>query len=480
MLSLNIRAEDRRPLVEQIVGAIRREIDERHLRPGTRIPSIRSFAQQYRVSRFTVVEAYDRLVAMGYLHSRRGAGFYAQAPQPIGELRPEDRGNRDIEQLAWMTRHISEADPNAIFAGGGWLPHDWHDQMGIRQSLNGLARRNGGHLVNYGSPYGYLPLREHLCVLLGDIGINVQAPQILLTAAASQALDLLIRALMKPGDTALVDDPGYYNLFGMLRLHGVQVIGVPRKPHGPDVDELERLAARHQPKIYFTQTAVQNPTSTTTTPHIAYRVLQVVERCNLTIVEDDVCSDLQRALTPRLATLDQLNRVIYVRSFTKTMSASMRVGFVASQPELIDRLADIKMLTSITTSEFTERLIYQVLIDGHYRKHLARLWGRLDEARRNVIRTFERIGVELFSEPVDGMYVWARFPGVEDTLALADRAAKEGFVLAPGSAFSPQLAPSPWLRFNVALSDNPRVHRWFEQISTSKGELSSDKRNSTS
>lgn len=113
MLSLNIRAEDRRPLVEQIVGAIRREIDERHLRPGTRIPSIRSFAQQYRVSRFTVVEAYDRLVAMGYLHSRRGAGFYAQAPQPIGELRPEDRGNRDIEQLAWMTRHISEADPNA-------------------------------------------------------------------------------------------------------------------------------------------------------------------------------------------------------------------------------------------------------------------------------------------------------------------------------------------------------------------------------
>ena len=110
-----------------------------------------------------------------------------------------------------------------------------------------------------------------------------------------------------------------------------------------------------------------------------------------------------------------------------------------------------------------------MLIDGHYRKHLARLWGRLDEARRNVIRTFERIGVELFSEPVDGLYIWARFPGIEDTLALADRAAKEGFVLAPGSAFSPQLAPSPWLRFNVALSDNPRVHRWFERISTTSG-----------
>ena len=88
--------------------------------------------------------------------------------------------------------------------------------------VNVSARKNGGHLIDYGKPYGYLPLRQHLCVLLGDIEINVQAPQILLTTAASQALDLLIRLLMKQGDTALVDDPGYYNLFGILRLHGIE------------------------------------------------------------------------------------------------------------------------------------------------------------------------------------------------------------------------------------------------------------------
>jgi DNA-binding transcriptional MocR family regulator len=466
MLSLKIGPHDVRPLVEQIVVEIRREIDERHLRPGTRIPSIRGFAEQYRVSRFTVVEAYDRLVAMGYLHSHRGSGFYAQAPQPTVEAWSGNAEARDNELLVWLTRQMSEADPNAIFPGGGWLPPDWHDQAGIRQSLNVLARKNGGHLVDYGKPYGYLPLREHLCVLLGDIGINVQAPQILLTTAASQALDLLIRLLMKPGDTALVDDPGYYNLFGILRLHGVQMIGVPRTPDGPDIEALERLAVQHQPKIYFTQTAVQNPTGTTMTPHAAFRVLQIAERCNFTIVEDDVCSDLQRALTPRLATLDQLNRVIYVRSFTKTVSASLRVGFVASRPDLIDRLADIKILTSITSSELTERLIYQMLVDGHYRKHLTRLWARLDEARHNVIRMFERIGVELFAEPADGLFLWARFPGIEDSLALADRAAREGLVLAAGRSFSPHLARSPWMRFNVALSDNPRVQRWFERIST--------------
>jgi DNA-binding transcriptional MocR family regulator len=177
MLSLKIGADDHRPLVEQIVVGISQEIDERHLRPGTRIPSIRSFAERHRVSRFTVVETYDRLVAMGYLHARRGSGFYAQAPQPPTEAWEGSAAARDAEHLVWLTRQMSEADPDAIFPGGGWLPHDWHDQAAIRQSLNVLARKNGGHLIDYGKPYGYLPLREHLCVLLGESGSQHKPPK---------------------------------------------------------------------------------------------------------------------------------------------------------------------------------------------------------------------------------------------------------------------------------------------------------------
>jgi DNA-binding transcriptional MocR family regulator len=443
MLSLKIGAADPRPLVEQIVVGISQEIDERHLRSGTRIPSIRNFAEQHRVSRSTVVEAYDRLVATGYLHSRRGAGFYVQSPQPLGEAWPRNSNDTESAELVRMVRRTLKTDENTIFPGGGWLPNEWLENGGIRQSLNVVARRNGGHLHRYGKPYGYLPLREHLCVLLEEVGISLQASQVLLTTGASQALDFVIRLLLRPGDTALVDDPGYYNLFGTLRLQGAHVVGVPRNRDGPDIDALERLAVQHQPKIFFTQTVMHNPTGSMMAPHIAFRVLQVAERCNFTIVEDDVFSDLQADPTPRLATLDQLNRVIYVRSFSKTLSGSLRVGFVACRPSLIESLADIKMLTSITSSEFTERLIYLVLVDGHYRKYLARLRTRLDEARFNVIRTFERIGVELFAEPADGMYVWARFPQIQDSLALAERAASEGFMLAPGAMFNPQLDLSP-------------------------------------
>src|SRR5262249_57287220 len=119
---------------------------------------------------------------------------------------------------------------------------------------------------------------------------------------------------------------------------------------------------------------------------------------NFMVVEDDIFCDLQVKATPRLATLDQLKRVIYVRSFSKTLSGSLRVGFVACAPAIVGELADIKMLTSITTSQFTERLIYLMLVDGHYRKYLSRLHERLGDARRNVVPAFERIGLELLVE----------------------------------------------------------------------------------
>jgi DNA-binding transcriptional MocR family regulator len=469
MLSLTVNRKSGQPLADQIAAGIKRQIDDRHLRPGTKLPSIRNFAESYNVSRFTVVEAYDRLVAMGCLQSRRGAGFYtaaAPAPAESAHLAPSDNYKRN-EELVWLIRRLLEADENTLLAGGPWLPNSWLDEGGIRQSLNVLARKNGTHLLEYGHPFGYLPLREHLAMMLGGIGVTAHPSQILLTQGTSQALGLIIRYLLKPGDAALVDDPGYYNMFGNLRMQGVEMLAVPRNPDGPDTAVLQELAAAHRPKVYFTQSVMHNPTGTDMSPHIAFKVLQAAERHNFTIVEDDIFCDLQVKTTPRLATLDQLDRVIYARSFSKTLSGSLRVGFVACARHIANELADIKMLTSITTSPFTERLIYLMLADGHYRKYLCRLHERLGEARRNVMRGFESIGLKLFAEPPDGMFVWARFPQIEDSLPLAEAAQHNGIMLAPGTVFRPHLERSAWMRFNVAVCDDTRVQARLQRLASS-------------
>jgi len=141
MLSLSVSQNSGEPLTDQIVAGIKRQIDDRHLRPGTRLPSIRSFAETHDVSRFTVVEAYDRLVAMGYLHSRHGAGFFvaaAPAPAQAAQSTPSDNHQRN-EQLVWLIRRLLEAGDDTILAGGPWLPNSWLDETGIRQSLSTLA-----------------------------------------------------------------------------------------------------------------------------------------------------------------------------------------------------------------------------------------------------------------------------------------------------------------------------------------------------
>ena len=468
MLPLGIAHRDGRPLVDRIVASIKAQIDERQLRAGTKLPSIRSFAEAHAVSRFTVVEAYDRLVAMGYLQSRRGAGFYAAMPKSgQGAVSFPAAGRERNEELVWLIRRLLDAREDMILAGGPWLPNSWLDEAGIRQNLNALARKNGAHLLEYGNAFGYLPLREHLSVLLAELGIPAQPSQILMTQSTSHALELIIRYFLKPGDCALVDDPGYYNLFGNLRLNGVHMLSVPRGKDGPDADALEALAAEHRPKLYFTQSVMQNPSGTDMSPHIVFRLLQAAERHSFTIVEDDIFSDLQLHPTPRLATLDRLNRVIYVRSFSKTLSGSLRVGFIACQRDIANELADIKMLTSITSSQFVERLLYGMLLDGHYRKFLGRLRERLDEARLSVIRGFEKIGLEIFAEPKAGMFVWARFPGTDDALALAERSIKEGVMLAPGNVFRPHLEATPFMRFNVAICAEPQVLRWLDRAAVS-------------
>jgi len=464
MLSLPVTRNDSQSLRDQIVVGIKRQIDDRHLRPGTKLPSIRNFAETHNVSRFTVVEAYDRLVAMGYLQSRRGSGFYTAARAPAEAQLPSASDNhKPNEQLVWLIRRLLEADENTLLAGGPWLPNSWLDETGIRQSLNVLARKNGAYLLEYGHPFGYSPLREHLARMVAGLGITARAGQILLTQGTSQALELVIRYLLKPGDAALVDDPGYYNMFGNLRLQGVEMLPVPRNRDGPDIDALEELAATQQPKVYFTQSVMQNPTGTDISPHVAFKVLQAAERHNFTVVEDDIFCDLQTKTTPRLATLDQLNRVIYARSFSKTLSGSLRVGFIACAEHIANELADIKMLTSITTSQFTERLVYLMLVDGHYRKYLSRLHERLGDARLNVARAFERIGLELFVEPADGMFIWARFPHIEDSLTLAEASQRDGIMLAPGAVFRPHLERSPWMRFNVTVCEDTRVQRWLQR-----------------
>jgi DNA-binding transcriptional MocR family regulator len=255
----------------------------------------------------------------------------------------------------------------------------------------------------------------------------------------------------------LVDDPGYSNLLFALRVAGARLIPVPRTPQGYDLAALEDAVVTHHPRVFFTQPRLQSPTASTANLPQLHRVLQLADKHGLTIVENDLYVDLDPEPRPSLASLDQLARVLYVGSYSKTISPNLRVGFVAAHPALIDDLAQLKMISGLTSSAFSERLILGALTEGRWRKHLKSLRTRLAQAHETCGEMLAGLGFELFSEPKAGMFLWARHPRLRDAVALSNRAALPDVMLGPGNLFSATLEPSDWMRFNVAFAGDERL-----------------------
>lgn len=430
-------------------------VDSGALRAGVKLPSIRQFSHGHGVSIYTVVDAYDRLVALGYFQSQANSGFFVRSRSTQEDSSLSASGQYSFDSM-WYLRRIFENRALRSKPGCGWLPGDWLFTEGVRRSLRNLAAEDVD-LGGYGEPKGYSPLRQVVRDLLAAREIVVNADQVLLTQGSSQALDLAARQLVRPGDAVLVDEPGYANLLFSLRFLGARLVGAPRTPSGYDLDLLEARIIEHRPKVFFTQPRLQSPTGSTAALSHLHRVLQLAEKYDFMVVENDIYADIDPESRPSLASLDQLKRVIYTSSFSKTISPNIRVGYLAANPELLEDLARLKMISGLTSSEFTERLAYGALLDGRWRKHIKTLRERLALGQQTLAQRLLDMGFELFSEPKAGMFLWARHPAIQNATELAYKAAEQDILLGPGHLFSVDLEPSPWLRFNVAWADDEAV-----------------------
>ena len=447
---------DPMPLTQQIVVEFTRRITHRALRPGARLPSIRALAGSHGVSTSVVVDAYEQLVRGGLVRPRHGSGYYVATPERVGgDQAAHDLGSAG--DMLWIMRNALVSSPQSLKVGAGWLPAAWLDAGLVQDGMRRVLKRHGDELHEYGNPHGYGPLRETLAARLQLIGVQAAPAQVLLTHGATGALDLVGRALIRAGDTVLLDDPGYFAFTGYAKSLGATVVGVPRAADGPDLEALERAAKEHKPRLFFTVSVLHNPTGSSISAEHAHKVLAIAGRHGFTLVEDDVYGDFHTRAPTRLATLDQLKRVIYVGGFSKTVSSSLRVGYLAADEATVAKLADLKLLTTLNSSSLSERVVHEVLESGRYAQHMQHLQQRLHDARAVTLKQLRRLGLEVPRVPEAGMFIWARMPDGRDVASLVTRAAHAGIILGPGSVFRPHQEPSPFLRFNVAYCDQPRL-----------------------
>lgn len=439
-------------LSRQLAAHIKATIRHHRYAPGHRLSSVRDLAQRHALSTQTVADAYSQLIAAGLVVSRRGAGYYvAESREPTMPA----MGFRRSEQLD-PRRLRSEVmpDSSSVVRLGAGMSTDWHDHSDIELAWRKFARGGLTRFGDYGGTRGYEPLRRAISGSLNALGIRVSAANTLLTTGATQAIDLVIRHLVRPGDTVLVDDPGYFQTHWALKAHGAHVVSVPRTSQGPDVVALERLCQETQPRLFFTQSTLHNPTGSALSLATAYDVLRIAERWDLLLVEDDVSGDLAREHLPRLAMLEQLDRVIYVGGFSKTLSPSLRVGYLATnRVQLLEALTQIKLVSTFVSSELNESFIHSLMADGLYARHVRRLRQRLLDRATAVLPRLTKMGFVIDPEYAyqGGTFLWVQHRTHPDALSLADSAATAGIFLAPGCAFRPDQNASSYFRFALPL-----------------------------
>jgi DNA-binding transcriptional MocR family regulator len=443
--------------VDAVMASIRQRIAGRSLTPGAKLPSVRGMAAAMKVSVSTVVEAYERLVAEGAIRSRPGSGFYVAnqaAPFTLSETGP--RRDRAVDPF-WVSRQSLETGDDGVKPGCGWLPPSWLPEEAIRRAMRTLSRANGPVLVAYGSPLGLPPLRTLIARRMAERGIDASPDQIMLTESGIQAIDLLCRLLIEPGDTVLVDDPCYFNFHALLRAHRANIVGVPYTPTGPDMEAFAGIVAEHRPRLYITNSALHNPTGATLSPVSAHKILKLADQYDFTIIEDEIFADFEHEPAPRLAAFDGLDRVIQIGSFSKTLSASARCGYIAAKPDWIDGLTDLKIAISFGGGRLAAELVLNVLSDGGYRKHVETLRGRLARAMHDVTGRLRDMGIVPWLEPRAGMFLWCRLPEGIDATDVARAALARDVVLAPGNAFSLSQTATGFMRFNVSQMLDRRI-----------------------
>lgn len=459
-------------LVEKIVDAISAMAASRELRVGTKMPSVRQFAKCNGISTFTVVEAYDRLVTLGLLSSRRGSGYYV-ARQEAPALEVPAAMFATPSAVDALTPELYSGASEALPVGAGWLPPEWYGEDTILDAVRHAMRIPANRLRGYGHPLGFPGLRQYMASTLSADLFAVEAEQILLTHGATHAFDLILRTLTKPGDTVFVEDPVYSNLLSLIRHHGCHAIGIPRDENGLDMDFLAAQAKESQPKLMFVNTVLQNPLGTSLTQAQAHRLLGFAEQFDFWLVEDDIYRELTARGEASLAAMDGLRRVIRVGSFSKTLSPVLRVGSICASASLLPELVRVKMLAGLTTSEVNERAAYHAITARPYKRMVERLVAQLAEGRERTTELLALAGMTPIARPRGGMFVsagWAQAPSAEcNGKLIAEQALKSGILLAPGEFFQLRQPPSIWFRFNVAYSDSPQLRNFLQAMRSEYG-----------
>jgi GntR family transcriptional regulator/MocR family aminotransferase len=404
LLTLPLDSDAPTPLFRQVYDGLRRGILDGTLAPGVRLPATRSLAGELGVSRNTVLNAYEQLLAEGYLEGKVGSGTYVPRtlPEEALQVRPAIPPSRaPLPQRRSLSRRgelLAEAAGSISCCGRSprplrpglpafdAFPHETWMRLVARHH-----RRPAVDSLSYGDAAGYFPLRRAIAAHLGPArAVHCDPEQILVITGAQQALDLLSRVLLDPGDTAWVEDPGYPGVRAALRGAEVCVTPVPVDNDGLNVKEGE--ARCPDARLVYVTPSHQYPLGVTMSLSRRLALLDWARRANAWVVEDDYDSEFRYAGRPLEAMqgLDCDGRVIYLGTFSKVLFPSLRLGYLVVPPDLVDAFVAARMVTDRQSATLSQAVLADFMHEGHFLRHIRRMRTLYAERQELLLRAAGR------------------------------------------------------------------------------------------
>ena len=400
-------------LHRQLYDEIRRAILVGLLAPGSRLPASREMATATKLSRNTVLAAYDQLMAEGYIEGRPGSGTYVARSIPES-LRPEpthaptqpagENAERALSKVAQRYRlnstiHLPGTLTSDAFRPG--LPALDHFPMHIWRRLSDRRLRNATtRMLTYDDPQGFLPLREAIAGHLNATrGARCTAEQVIVMSGSQQAVDVASRVLLDPGDEVWFEDPGYFAARAAFEMHGARIVPVPVDAEGLVVSS--GLASAPSARMAYVTPSQQNPTGITMSLARRMGLLQWAERASAWVLEDDNASEYRYEGRPLAALqgIDANERTLYIGTFSKVLFASLRLGYLVAPIDLVPALVKARELVDRQSPTWQQAVVADFMTEGHFGRHLRRMRVLYAHRLEVLDRAITRHAADLFELP---------------------------------------------------------------------------------
>jgi GntR family transcriptional regulator/MocR family aminotransferase len=459
--SLNLHGVDLRsgatggetPAFVRIAELISTEIRRGRLRPGDRLPGSRPLAAELGVGRNTVVAAFAELVSEGWLTARPAGGSFVSSELPdakarrFGEKTPSaptaTTPGFDFEQR--RVDRAPAARQTAFDLSAGVPDLRLFPSAALARAYRGALRGAGRATLDYTTPFGNARLRESLAKMVAATrALSVSPEQVIVTRGNQMALDLLARALVRPGDVIAVEEIGYQAAWAAFRQAGAELTYLPLDRYGLDVNALERMLEHKRLRALYLTPHHQYPTTASLPISRRLRLLELAAKHRMAIIEDDYDHEFHYDGRPlaSLAGADRSGVVVYVGTLAKVLAPGLRLGFIAAPRGLVETLGAVRQYVDQHGDTVTEQAVAELIEEGEVGRH-ARRMRRVYHARRDAFaETLTRhLGSELaFHVPAGGMALWAEArPGI-DVHAWQRRARELGIAFSSGKSFvAPEL-----------------------------------------